>query len=357
VASNHLARRARWVIAAVLVAVGCTLIPAAPGQAAPNLTIDQVKAQVAQLQNEAEIANEKANTADVKVQQGRQHLAQVQRQLAQQKTRLDRLSAQMGAYAAAMYANGGIDPSVQLMLSDNPGDFLSAAASLDQVARMQDSTFRQARAAALQMAQTQREVDQQLAQLQTLKQEADSNRAQVNAKLAQAKALLSKLTAAQQRRLAAQQQAARSVTVSHASYSPASSSGTSTGGSGGYHAPAGSGRGAIAVAYAMAQVGKAYVYGGTGPYGYDCSGLTMMAWAQAGVSLPHSASAQYAMTPRVAISDLQPGDLLFFYSDIHHVGMYIGGGMFVNAENPSVGVRVQPLAGYWSTVYVGAGRV
>jgi cell wall-associated NlpC family hydrolase len=338
------------VVAAVLVAAGCTLIPAAPGQAAPNLTLDQVKARVTQLENEAEIANEKANTADLKVQQTQRHLTQVQRQLSSQKTRLDRLSTQMGAYAAAMYANGGIDPSVQLMLSDNPGDFLAEAASLDQVARMQDSTFRQARAAALQMAQTQREVDQQLAQVQALQKEADANRAQVNAKLAEAKALLSKLTAAEQRRLAAQQ-AATTPAASHATYT------ANTGGSGGYHAPSGSGRGGIAVAYAMAQVGKAYVYGGTGPYGYDCSGLTMMAWAQAGVALPHSASAQYAMTPRVAISDLQPGDLLFFYSDIHHVGMYIGGGMFVNAENPSVGIRVQPLAGYWSTVYVGAGRV
>jgi cell wall-associated NlpC family hydrolase len=332
-----------------VLAAGFTLIPAAPGQAAPNLTLNQVKARVAQLQNEAEIANEQANTADLKVQQTRQHLAQVQRQLSQEKVRLDRLSTQMGAYAAAMYANGGIDPSVQLMLSDNPGDFLAEAASLDQVARMQDSTFRQARTAALQMTQTQREVDQQLAQVQALQKEADANRAQVNAKLAETKALLSKLTAAEQRRLAAQQ-AARTTTVSHTSYT------SNTGGSG-YHAPSGSGRGGIAVAYAMAQVGKAYVYGGTGPYGYDCSGLTMMAWAQAGVSLPHSASAQYAMTPRVAISDLQPGDLMFFYSDIHHVGMYIGGGMFVNAENPSVGIRVQPLAGYWSTVYVGAGRV
>jgi peptidoglycan DL-endopeptidase CwlO len=355
VASNRLARPARWLAAAALLAAGLTLLPATAGHAAPNLTLDQVKARVAQLQNEAEIANERAQVADIKVAQTQRHLDQVERQLSQQKARLDRLSAQMGAYAAALYANGGIDPSVQLMLSDNPSDFLAQAASLDQVARIQDSTFRDARSAALTMAQTQKQVDQELATLQALKKEADANRAVVNAKLAESKALLSKLTAAEQRRLAAQQ-AARSATATQSSRG----SNTSAGSSGSTYTPppAGSGRGAIAVAYAMAQVGKAYVYGGTGPYGYDCSGLTMMAWAQAGVSLPHSASVQYAMTPRVALSDLQPGDLVFFYSDIHHVGMYIGGGNFVNAENPSVGIRVQSLYDpYWQSVYMGGGRV
>ncbi len=351
-ASNRFARPARWLAAVGLLAAGLTLLPATAGQAAPNLTLDQVKARVAQLQNEAEIANEKAQVADIKVTQTQRHLDQVERQLNQEKARLDRLSAQMGAYAAAMYANGGIDPSVQLMLSDNPSDFLAQAASLDQVARIQDSTFREARAAALTMAQTQKQVDQQLSKLQALKKDADANRAVVNAKLAESKALLSKLTAAQQRRLAAQQ-AARSAAASQSSRG-----GNTSGGSTYTPPPPGSGRGAIAVAYAMAQVGKAYIYGGTGPYGYDCSGLTMMAWAQAGVSLPHSASVQYAMTPRVALSDLQPGDLVFFYSDIHHVGMYIGGGNFVNAENPSVGIRVQNLYDpYWQSVYMGGGRV
>ena len=353
-ASNRFARPARWLAAVAVLAAAFTLVPASAGQASPNLTLDQVKARVSQLQNEAEIANEKAQVADIHVQQTQRHLDQVERQLSAQKARLDKLSAQMGAYAAAMYANGGIDPSVQLMLSDNPSDFLAQAASLDQVARIQDSAFREARSAGLQMAATQAQVDQQLAKLQELQKEADANRAQVNTKLAESKALLSKLTAAQQRRLAAQQ-AARNATASQ------SSRGSNPGSSGGSTytpPPAGSGRGAIAVAYAMAQVGKAYVYGGTGPSSYDCSGLTMMAWAQAGVSLPHSASVQYAMTPRVALSDLQPGDLVFFYSDIHHVGMYIGGGNFVNAENPSVGIRVQSLYDpYWQSVYVGGGRV
>jgi cell wall-associated NlpC family hydrolase len=103
----------------------------------------------------------------------------------------------------------------------------------------------------------------------------------------------------------------------------------------------------------MAQVGDAYVYGATGPDAFDCSGLTMMAWAQAGVSLPHSSSAQYSSGPHVAASQLQPGDLVFYYNPISHVGIYIGNGQIVHAANPSTGVAV---AGLYSMPYTGAVR-
>ena len=102
-------------------------------------------------------------------------------------------------------------------------------------------------------------------------------------------------------------------------------------------APA-SGRAAAAVSYAMAQVGDAYVYGATGDSAFDCSGLTMRAWGAAGVGLPHSSSAQYSSGPHISASALQPGDLVFYYSPISHVGMYIGNGMIVHAANPSTGV-------------------
>jgi cell wall-associated NlpC family hydrolase len=116
---------------------------------------------------------------------------------------------------------------------------------------------------------------------------------------------------------------------------------------------AASGRAATAVRFAMAQVGKSYAYGGTGPNAYDCSGLTMRAWGAAGVSLPHSSGAQMGSGARVSESQLQPGDLVFYYSPVSHVGMYIGNGLNVNAENPSTGVRV---TGLHSMPYVGAVR-
>ena len=98
-----------------------------------------------------------------------------------------------------------------------------------------------------------------------------------------------------------------------------------------------------ALSYALAQVGKAYVFGAAGPDAFDCSGLTMAAWSQAGVSLPHSSSAQYNSGQHISESELQPGDLVFYYSPISHVGMYIGGGKIVNALNPGAGVKISGL--------------
>ena len=118
-------------------------------------------------------------------------------------------------------------------------------------------------------------------------------------------------------------------------------------------APAPNRQAQVAVDAALSQIGKPYSYGAAGPDSYDCSGLTMWAWAQAGVSLPHNSGAQYAATTRVGRSDWEPGDLLFFGSPIHHVGMYIGNGQMVEA--PYTGRSVRVVSANRSD-YVGAGR-
>lgn len=118
-------------------------------------------------------------------------------------------------------------------------------------------------------------------------------------------------------------------------------------------APAVAGSAGAAVQFALAQVGKPYAWGGSGPGSYDCSGLTSAAWAAAGVSLPHSSSMQYSATARVSRSALQPGDLMFFGSPIHHVAMYVGNGQMV--ESPHSGLTVRVVSADRSD-YVGAGR-
>jgi cell wall-associated NlpC family hydrolase len=110
----------------------------------------------------------------------------------------------------------------------------------------------------------------------------------------------------------------------------------------------------VAIQAAESQIGVPYQYGGSSPQtGFDCSGLTMWAWGQAGVSLPHSSAAQYDALPHVDRSQLQPGDLLFFYSPIHHVAMYLGGDQMI--ESPHTGLTVRVVAIYWQ-YYVGAAR-
>ena len=111
--------------------------------------------------------------------------------------------------------------------------------------------------------------------------------------------------------------------------------------------------GGQAVALAYRFLGVPYVWGGATPLGFDCSGLTMWAWAHAGVSLPHSSAMQYAVLPHVDRSQLQPGDLLFFYSPIHHVAIYLGHGRMIHAPHTGDHVRIQRV--YWQ-YFVGAAR-
>ena len=152
-----------------------------------------------------------------------------------------------------------------------------------------------------------------------------------------------------------------SASSSTASGSVSSSSGSSssgasaTGGSGGgYSAPAVSSRSGIAVQAALAQQGVPYRYAASSPgVAFDCSGLTAYAWGQAGVGLPHQSRAQYASTPRVPKDSAQPGDLLFFYSPISHVSIYLGNGMHVHAPNTGSTVKVSSVN--WGKV-TGVGR-
>ncbi len=262
------------------------------------------------------------------------------------------------AHAASdMYATGGIDPSMQMMLASNPDDFLLQAQSLDQVLRSQDADLRRAEVAQLALAQAKTRADQELARLNDLQAQAQKERDAANAKLAEAQQLLSRLKAEERQRLAAlaAQRAADAAAAARSAPAPAPASAPAPAASS--TSSSGSGRGGSAVAFAQAQVGKSYVFGAAGPDAFDCSGLTMAAWASAGVSLPHSAAAQYGVTSRVDSGSLIPGDLVFFYSPISHVGMYVGGGMIVHASNPGTGVVMEPLAGYWMSVFVSGGRV
>ena len=108
------------------------------------------------------------------------------------------------------------------------------------------------------------------------------------------------------------------------------------------------------MAIAKRYIGRPYVWGASGPGSFDCSGFTMFVYAQVGVRLPHSSAAQIGYGQRVSRANLAPGDLVFFYRPIHHVGIYVGGGRFIHAPNSGSSVRIDSLAGHSS--YSGACR-
>jgi peptidoglycan DL-endopeptidase CwlO len=312
----------------VLTAAAATALAIA-GQAGaahadPRPSKDQVKARVDKLYEEAEEATESYDGAKEKQKELRAQAAHLQDQVARQQAELTRLETGLGALAAAEYRSGGIDPTVQLMLSSAPDEFLAKAASSGRVDAQQ--------AAALQrLLEQQRKLDQQkaeaaatLAELDGTTKELKQSRTRMQTRLHEAQALLNTLTAQERAVLdAADARASRdSARVDLGNLPPAS------------------GYAAAAVQAALSRRGAPYVSGAEGPGAFDCSGLMLWSYAQAGVSLPRVSQAQAGVGTRVpSLAQALPGDLIIYYGG-SHVGMYIGNGLVVHAPRPGKVVEV-----------------
>ncbi|GAW52488.1 NLP/P60 protein [Nocardioides sp. PD653] len=310
---------------AMIAAVG--FMPSSPAQAQPD--IDDVQARVDRLYHEAEQASERYNDAKLELQELTSDLGSLRADQGRQDQELEAVQNQVQDSVVRQYEGQNLSAVGQVVVSDDPEAFLSQLSTMSAFNDMQSQLFddyaTELKALDIRRAAT----EKRAAQVAETQKRLAEEKATIDDKLAEAQDLLGDLKAEEREAILSRGE------VRVPSDVPAS------------------GRAAAAVSYAMAQVGKAYVYGAAGPSAFDCSGLTMMAWAQAGVALPHSSSAQYSSGPHVAESDLQPGDLVFYYSPISHVGMYIGNGMIVNAENPGSGVRVTSLH---AMPYVGAVR-
>lgn len=306
-----------------------SFVPATPAQAEPD--IKDVKARVDRLYHEAEAAQERLNDAKLDLADLRSDLSGLKADQARQDERLDAVRDQVSDAVVRQLEGEGISTVGQIVVSEDPGAFLDTLSTMSSFNDLQASLLSNYDTE-LEALEIRREAtDARAKEIAELTDQLSAEKKTVDDNLADAKSILADLEAEERERVLA----SRSGTTR----TPSS--------------VAASGRAAAAVAYAMAQVGDAYVYGAAGENAFDCSGLTMRAWAQAGVSLPHSSSAQYASGPNIAASDLQPGDLVFYYSPISHVGMYIGNGLVVHAANPGAGVAVD---GLYSMPYVGAVR-
>ncbi|MFJ3581550.1 NlpC/P60 family protein [Streptomyces sp. NPDC090127] len=320
------------------------------GHAEPRLTPAQVKAKVDRLYQEAEVATEKYNGAKVKADAERSALDRLRDESARRTDRLNTARNGLGSIATAQYRAGGLDPAVRLALTSDPEQYLARAAIAEKAGERQAATIASVRRELTGIRQLRAEADGRLTQLRGHEADLREQKAAVQGKLAEARSLLARLTAAERARY----EAAAAGSGRSGSGASGAVTGAATGASGaGSRADRASvprgpvsapnSRAAQAISFARDQIGKPYVWGATGPSSYDCSGLTQAAWRAAGVALPRTTYTQINAGQRVSRSQLAPGDLVFFYSEISHVGLYIGGGQMIHAPRPGAPVRVAPI--------------
>ncbi len=294
------------------------------GHAENRLTPAQVKAKVDQYQRQAEEATEQYNGAKEKADKARAALDALRDQAARRTTRLNAARNALGALATAQYRSGTIAPALQLALSSSPGQYLQRASLAERAGNRQAALIASVGRQERKLRQVRGEAADRLAALRASQTAAAHHKRTVQERLAAADRLLDRLTLEQRQRLLAAQDGDKA-------------------GADGTASPA-TGRAARAVSYAYAALGKPYVWGATGPHGYDCSGLTQAAWRAAGVALPRTTYTQINAGRRVTRDQLAPGDLVFFYSGVSHVGLYIGDGRIIHAPRPGAPVRVASVA-------------
>jgi cell wall-associated NlpC family hydrolase len=228
--------------------------------------------------------------------------------------------------AGAAYRGGRTSMITAMLKGDSPQTVIDQMGALDQVSRDQEGAIEALKKAKKPYEALQKKLDAEIKVQATQEKVLRDRKAALNKDLAKWKALNAKLKPR------------------------ASRSGGASGPPPVYDGPA-QGRARTVVQFAHAQLGKPYVFGADGPGSYDCSGLTLAAWRQVGVSLPHSSRQQLAQSAKVSRASLQPGDLVFFYPDTHHVGIYIGNGKVIHAPTEGQNVKIagmdtMPVSGY-----------
>jgi peptidoglycan DL-endopeptidase CwlO len=319
--------------AAGLTAAAAALALLVPGgsvlaqTAGPKPTMATLVAEAKQLEFQINALSEQYD--GLRIQLGR---AQADAQFAEAATARDATALAVGQQAVAQlaaenYENAGLDPTLQALTAGNPEQFLSQASTiteLDQSSSDRVSAVSQEAGQALRDKQV---ADQQLAAVHALQAQLNAKQAAIQAKID---------------------------VVNSAAFKQAMATFEQTGQYPDIPVPTANTVGAQALQAALSRRGDPYVWGAAGPDAFDCSGLVVWAFEQVGITLPHYTGDLWNSGVHVPRSDLEPGDLVFFYADISHVGIYIGDGLMVDAPDFGLTVRVEPV--FWDE-FVGAVRI
>jgi cell wall-associated NlpC family hydrolase len=297
-----------------LIAVLAVAVPPTGAQAKPAPSLDQVQKKVDSLVQKMQVASEQFNTANVDLQASRERQAKIAKQITALQPRVDTLAAHTASYAVSAYQGGDMSLMTSLLTSGSPQTFL------DQLTTVESLT-----------GDSQAQLNQLLAAQTALDVAKKKSDAEVRVQAAQRKVL-------RDRKIALE----KDLDVWRTLRSKLAPTIDTSGPTPVYNGDTASRAGKV-MKFAYDALGSPYVFGADGPGTYDCSGLTLAAYRQVGISLPHSARRQFAQGPKVPRSDLMPGDLVYFYSDLHHVGVYIGNGKVIHAPQPGESVKISDM--------------
>ena len=325
-------RRRLWRRAAVMgsvAALASVLLPGVAGHAAtgdPQPGLDNLVAQAKQLAHQIDVLSEQYDGLRVQLGEARAQAKTAQTTYQQDAERLISGQTAIGQLAAESYMNGGMGSPLEILTSGDTSTLLSRAAIMQQI---------------------QQENGDRVSQLSTA--EAAARRAH-DAAVQQATKVAKLATAMAAKKQVIQGKVNR---LNSAAFSQAMSIFRQTGHYPNINLPTANTIGEQALQAALTREGDPYVWGAAGPSTFDCSGLVMWAYQQVGISLPHYTGAQWNMGEHISRSQLEPGDLVFFFSDISHVGLYVGDGMMLDAPSTGQVVQIQPML----SEFVGAVRI
>ena len=317
-------------IASGLVAVAGLAVFATVAGAAPQPTVDQVQARINQLTSQFDKVTEQFDQASQQLSAAQSRLSQVRVHLNHANAQFQAAQANVAQTAAAAFEDTGATSIAGVLTSGDPSVVLQQGSLLMELSGSRNAETQQLLTDASQLSGVEQEMQRTETGIASLKGQLAAHKTSLGKLLATEKATLDGLTVPEQQAV-----------VSNSIGANGSSAPQQ------YAGPTGT-QADQAVAFAYAQLGCPYVYGGTGPchMGFDCSGLAQAAWASAGVQIPRDTYEQWAALPHVPVASIEPGDLLI-YNGEGHVAIYVGGGYIIDAPQTGLDVEKIPMSTPW----------
>ncbi|MDJ0466318.1 C40 family peptidase [Streptomyces sp. H27-C3] len=292
--------------------------------------LQEVRSEIDGLYRKAALATDSFNLAEERADKQSSEIVKLAREIVKGQNKIDQLKKRAGAEARAQYRGGGLPAEARLMLSGDPQLFLDGAGRFREGQQATKGLLGELSRTQADLKIYTQDATDQWKKLESHRKKKEAAKKEVKKQLAAAKKLESTLEKEERARLLAMEQEAeqKAQTAWLDSGALKTVGGKATA------------SGKTAVAYATAQIGKPYVWGAEGPGSFDCSGLTSQAWLAAGRGIPRTSQEQWKRLPRVATKDMLPGDLIIYFGDASHVGMYIGDGAIVHAPRPGRDVTI-----------------